>query len=35
MYVNPFWFGVFTTLIVEIVALIGYALVASGRGNRR
>ena len=35
MYVNPYWFGVFTTIMVEIVALIGYAFVVSGRGKRR
>ena len=35
MYVNPFWFGVFTTIVVEIVALIGYAFVISNRGNRK
>ena len=26
MLVNPFWFGVFTTIIVEVVALILYAI---------
>lgn len=35
MYVNPFWFGVLTTIIVEIVALIGYAIVITNRGNKK
>ena len=35
MYVNPFWFGVFTTIVAEIVVLIGYAIVISNRGKRR
>ena len=35
MWVNPFWFGVLVTVVVEIVGLIGYAIVASGRGKRK
>ena len=35
MYVNPFWFGVIVTVLVEIVGLIGYALISSGRGKRK
>ena len=35
MYVNPFWFGVFTTLVVEIVVFIGYAIVFTNRGKRK
>ena len=35
MYVNPFWFGVFVTLVTEIVAFIGYAIVLSNRGNKK
>ena len=34
MYVNPFWFGVLVTVVVEIVAMIGYALVSTNRGDR-
>ncbi len=34
MYVNPFWFGVFVTIVVELVALVGYAIYISGRGNK-
>ena len=35
MYVNPFWFGVLVTLIVEIVGFIGYAIILAGRGNKQ
>ena len=34
MYVNPFWFGVLVTVVVEIVALIGLTLVSSNRGKK-
>ena len=34
MYVNPFWFGVLVTLVVEIAALFGYAIVVSNRGKK-
>lgn len=34
MYVNPFWFGVLTTVVVEIVALIGFAIVSSNRSKK-
>lgn len=30
MYVNPFWFGVIVTLVVEIVACIVYAIIDGG-----
>ena len=33
MYVNPFWFGVLVTVVVEIVGLIGLTIV-SNRRNR-
>ena len=29
MYVNPFWFGVFTTIVVELVACIVYAAITN------
>jgi hypothetical protein len=35
MYVNPFWFGVLVTLMVEIVCIIGYAAVISNRGKKK
>ena len=31
MYVDPFWFGVLVTLMVEIVACIAYALVSNNK----
>ena len=34
MYVNPFWFGVLVTVVVEIVALIGFAVVSTNRGKK-
>ena len=34
MYVNPFWFGVLVTVVVEIVALIGYGISLVNRGNK-
>lgn len=34
MYVNPFWFGVFVTIMVEIVVCIAYAIVASTKGGK-
>lgn len=30
MYVNPFWFGVLTTIVVEIVACVIYAATQTG-----
>ena len=27
MYINPFWFGVLVTVVVELVAMIVYAAV--------
>ena len=35
MYVNPFWFGVFITVVVEIVLCIVYAVVTTSRGGKR
>jgi hypothetical protein len=34
MYVNAFWFGVFATIIVEIVAFIIVVLRTAWRMNR-
>lgn len=31
MYVNPFWFGVICTIVVEIVACIIYAVVSTNK----
>ena len=33
MYVNPFWFGVLVTLVIEIVAIIGASVVIVNRGK--
>lgn len=35
MYVNPYWFGVLTTVVVEIVALFVWAFVIDSRGKKR
>ena len=35
MYVNPFWFGVLVTIVVEIVACIVYAVVQDTKGGKR
>ena len=35
MYVNPFWFGVFTTIFVEIVACIAFAIASSDKGDKK
>jgi hypothetical protein len=34
MYVNPFWMGVFTLLIVEVGACIVYAIIESSKGGK-
>lgn len=34
MYVNPFWFGVFTTIVVEIVACIAFVIIESSKGGK-
>ena len=34
MYVNPFWFGVIVTVLVEIVACIIYAVSQSNGGGK-
>ena len=31
MYVNPFWFGVLVTIIVEIIACVVFAAVANNK----
>lgn len=35
MYVNPFWFGVFTTIVVEIVACVVFTIVESNKGGKK
>ena len=35
MYVNPFWFGVATTIIVEVVAIIGICIIAGIKNNNK
>lgn len=34
MYVNPFWFGVLCTIVVESIMLIGYAAIITHRGKK-
>lgn len=34
MYVDPFWMGVLVTLVVEIVAIFGWAVVIANRGKK-
>ena len=31
MYVNPFWFGVLVTVVVELIAMIVYAAVKGAK----
>ncbi len=33
MYVNPFWFGVICTIVVEIVGIILWALIIGSKDN--
>ena len=33
MYVNPFWFGVMTTIGVEMVILVLAVFIVGGRGD--
>lgn len=35
MYVNPFWFGVLVTIIVEIVGCIVYAVATTHEGDKK
>ena len=35
MYVNPFWFGVFSTITAELLALVGLGLFLSSRGVKK
>ena len=35
MYVNPFWFGVLVTVVVEIVACIVYAAISSSKKGKK
>lgn len=34
MYVDPFWFGVLTTIVVEIVGLIVLAAISDKKGKK-
>lgn len=34
MYVNPFWFGVLVTIIVEVVVLLIYGFISVKRVER-
>lgn len=31
MYINPFWAGVFSTILAEVVALVVAAIVITGK----
>ena len=35
MYVNPFWFGVLVTIVVELIACIVYAAIVQNRGGKK
>ena len=35
MYVNPYWFGVLTTVVAEMVAIFAWAVVTTYRGNKK
>ena len=35
MYVNPFWFGVLMTVVVEIVACVVYAAMSNSKGGKK
>ena len=35
MYVNPFWFGVLVTVVVEILGLFTFALISINRGQKK
>lgn len=35
MYVNPFWFGVFCTLGLEIAAMFAYAPYKTNRSDKK
>lgn len=35
MYVDPFWFGVLSTIIVEVILLFVYAAVSENKGGKK
>ena len=35
MYVNPFWFGVICTLVVEVITIVVAAIVVQSGGGKR
>lgn len=35
MYVHPFWFGVFCTIVAELVACICYAVAVTYKGGKK
>ena len=35
MYVDPYWFGVLTTIGAEMLAIIVWAVVISNRGKKK
>lgn len=35
MWVDPFWFGVFVTIVTELVACIVYAVASQNKGGKK
>lgn len=35
MYVNPFWMGVFCTIVGEIIGCIVYALISANKRGKK
>lgn len=35
MYVNPFWLGVLLTIVVELIALVGFSFALVYRGKKK
>ncbi len=35
MYINPFWLGVITTVLVEIVGFMIFAIIAAIKGGKK
>jgi hypothetical protein len=34
MYVDPFWMGVFSTIVVEVILIVGWAVLSS-KSNKK
>lgn len=35
MYINPFWAGVLTTIVVEVLVFIAWVAIYAGKNNRK